>query len=103
MFCSVFHIFLSIFDIHSLIKRCCPSYNREKRIYAFFITCHCIVSDTPCKCDYFTAVFSACFSHSDRHLSHGALSIKPANPGHEDFTYSEEDFEIPTFIRTQAD
>ena len=25
------------------------------------------------------------------------------NPGHEDFTYSEEDFEIPTFIRTQAD
>lgn len=24
------------------------------------------------------------------------------NPGHEDFTYSEEDFEIPTFIRTQA-
>lgn len=25
------------------------------------------------------------------------------NPGHEDFTYSEEDFEIPTFIRTLAD
>lgn len=25
------------------------------------------------------------------------------NTGHEDFTYSEEDFEIPTFIRTQAD
>ena len=25
------------------------------------------------------------------------------NPVHEDFTYSEEDFEIPTFIRTQAD
>ena len=25
------------------------------------------------------------------------------HPGHEDFTYSEEDFEIPTFIRTQAD
>ena len=25
------------------------------------------------------------------------------NPGHEDFTYDEEDFEIPTFIRTQAD
>ena len=25
------------------------------------------------------------------------------NPGHEDFTYSEEDFEIPTIIRTQAD
>ena len=25
------------------------------------------------------------------------------NPGHEDFTYDEDDFEIPTFIRTQAD
>lgn len=25
------------------------------------------------------------------------------NPGHEDFTFSEDDFEIPTFIRTQAD
>lgn len=25
------------------------------------------------------------------------------NPGQEDFTYDEDDFEIPTFIRTQAD
>ena len=25
------------------------------------------------------------------------------NPGHEDFTFDEDDFEIPTFIRTQAD
>ena len=28
---------------------------------------------------------------------------RPHNPGHEDFTYDEDDFEIPTFIRTQAD
>jgi cell division protein FtsZ len=25
------------------------------------------------------------------------------NPGQKDFTYDEDDFEIPTFIRTQAD
>ena len=24
-------------------------------------------------------------------------------PGQQDFTYDEDDFEIPTFIRTQAD
>lgn len=28
---------------------------------------------------------------------------RPHNPGREDFTYDEDDFEIPTFIRTQAD
>lgn len=28
---------------------------------------------------------------------------RPHNPGQEDFTYDEDDFEIPTFIRTQAD
>ena len=28
---------------------------------------------------------------------------RPHNPGQDDFTYDEDDFEIPTFIRTQAD
>lgn len=33
----------------------------------------------------------------------GQSRRRPHNPGHEDFTYDEDDFEIPTFIRTQAD
>ena len=36
-------------------------------------------------------------------LGQQPLPRRQHNPGHEDFTYSEEDFEIPTFIRTQAD
>ena len=28
---------------------------------------------------------------------------RPHAPGQDDFTYDEDDFEIPTFIRTQAD
>lgn len=36
-------------------------------------------------------------------LGQQSMTRRPHNPGHEDFTYSEEDFEIPTFIRTQAD
>ena len=35
-------------------------------------------------------------------LGQQPLPRRQHNPGHEDFTYSEEDFEIPTFIRTQA-
>lgn len=33
----------------------------------------------------------------------GQSSRRPHNPGQDDFTYDEDDFEIPTFIRTQAD
>ena len=36
-------------------------------------------------------------------LGQQPLPRRQHTPGHEDFTYSEEDFEIPTFIRTQAD
>ena len=36
-------------------------------------------------------------------LGQQPMPRRQLNPGHEDFTYSEEDFEIPTFIRTQAD
>lgn len=36
-------------------------------------------------------------------LGQQPLPRRQHNPGHEDFTYSEEDFEIPTFIRTLAD
>lgn len=36
-------------------------------------------------------------------LGQQSMPRRQHNPGHEDFTYSEEDFEIPTFIRTQAD
>ena len=36
-------------------------------------------------------------------LGQPPLPRRQHNPGQEDFTYSEEDFEIPTFIRTQAD
>ena len=34
-------------------------------------------------------------------LGQQPLPRRQHNPGHEDFTYSEEDFEIPTFIRTR--
>ena len=33
----------------------------------------------------------------------GQSRRRPHNPGQDDFTYDEDDFEIPTFIRTQAD
>ncbi|WP_165176008.1 cell division protein FtsZ [Desulfovibrio sp. ZJ369] len=33
----------------------------------------------------------------------GQSRRRPHSPGQEDFTYDEDDFEIPTFIRTQAD
>lgn len=36
-------------------------------------------------------------------LGQQSMHRRQHNPGHEDFTFSEDDFEIPTFIRTQAD
>lgn len=43
------------------------------------------------------------YLRTDAPLGQHPMPRRQHNPGHEDFTYSEEDFEIPTFIRTQAD